>query len=997
MSVAAWSACGPVAKQAASPSQEPGSRASDNNPSFITPARWFASVTSTDATGYGTSRGGGKLVIVQGLRMQQAPDGSLERAAEFLPSTDAIAAVELPERFGGGYLYYVPGEETPLWRASAWTGKLVPLATVPLQADSVVPGLDRLYLSEERTGEMLAVDPKSGQLMDLGPLPPAPTYGTMAFADAWFGAVEVPYLGILATFDAGDSWNPAQRPERHVALVGNKILLQGAPQESVLVLEPSGRIHPLASQPRLPHLEQDESAVRLSRGVAPAKADPRVRAPAPRLSDALRKATLHGWPDTSSTAVFAEGAALARVRLKDGKLLDYAPRVFGREGGACHALALGDDFGFVCSEPDSATTVYRFVRPLGAERLFSFAEPRQVISSGNGSLVVRGACSPNAKRNGSGASARSFCVWGPDKGLQELPAHGDPRVLRAVALRDGRAVVLTPPRPREPGELVLFEDNGHSSSRRLRPPPDADASTRALLESGLWLDGAVETPEGKLGLWVVGAEGYAGTRVELDGSMSVGPAQDPGDQTLFAGLLAFGIADNATAKESVDGGLSWKGLELPAANAFPEPDERTEGTEAGCSRIGCAFGAWLRVGWLAPARGSSGLAQAPMPKPVVLPPPAGGHWNFECAPTGAQSPARLPGRKTRGSDEDDGTGPTESWRPLYGSGPRALGPNAIGFGYNVTNQETELNAYAWGPRGTSWEQAGRWQLFVAPAAGVSRPVWSTSISRSPWNDAVSAAEALGRSPSGSANIWSVEMEPSGEAGVLRCAGPNGVNLYLFEQNRSIVPVVDAPSQVSRLLGVAKVGDRWYFGVKGGSVEFLVYALEGNRAELLAEYDELSRRLEPRLVRDNRSRSLAIWTKDAKMRGAATTWYVYPLDAKTGRVSEPLVLSPKMLGAPPRPCDPDSEGWVLDGEPPVQPLVLLPDASDDADSPRGVSARLLAGAQGLCLAGLTARADENATSGMRAAPHGPNPTRPSTVLALQSTEATGRRRELRCVE
>jgi hypothetical protein len=996
MGVSALAACGPPAKQAAAPGAGAGSRPSDANPSFVTPARWFASVTSADATSYGTSPAGGRLAIVQGLRMEQAPDGSLERAADFLPSTDTIAALELPPRFGGGYLYYVPGEETPLWRSSTWTGKLVPLARAPLQADSVVPGLDRLYVSEERTGEILAFDPESGRLSDLGPLPAAPAYGSMAFVDEWFGAVEVPYLGLLATFDAGDSWHPVRLPGRHVALMHDKLVLRGASQDSALVLEPSGRLHPLASGPKPTHLDEDEQPLRPSRGVAPTPAGPRAREPAPRLSDTLRKATLHGWPDTSSTAVFAEGGALVRIRLRDGKLLDYAERVFGRESGACHALALGDDFGFVCSEPSQATTVYRFVRPLGAERILVFAGPRQVLSSGNGSLVIRGACRPDAK-NGSGASVPSFCVWGPKTGLRELPAQGNPGVLRAVALRDGRAVVLAPPRPAKPGQLVIFETRGRSSSRNLRTPAEADASTRALLDSGLWLDGGVETRQGKLAFWVVGPEGYTGVRVDLDGSVSVGPSQDPADQTLFAGLLAFGIDDSGTAKESIDGGLSWKGLELPAAHAFPEPNERQSGAEAGCSRIGCAFGAWLRVGWLAPARGSSGLVQAPMPKPVVLPAPAGGRWNFECALTGAQSPPRVPANKNRGSEDDDGTGPTESWQPLYGAAPRALGPRADGFGYHLADRDTQLNAYAWAPRGASWEQAGRWQIFVAPAGAVSSPAWSTSISRSPWADAASAAEAFGRSPSGSPNTWSVELEPSGEAGVLRNASPNGVQLYLFERGRSIVPVLDPPSSVSRLLGAAKVGDRWYFGVKGGAVEFLVYTLQGNRAELLATYSELSRRLEPRLVRDNRSQSLAIWARDTRMRGAATTWYLYPLDAKTGRVGEPLVLSPRMLGAPPRPCDPDFEGWVLDGEPPVQPLVQLLDASDDADSPRGVSARLLAGAQGLCLAGLRARADANATSGVRVAPGGPNPTRPSTVLALQSTETAGRRRELRCVE
>lgn len=997
MSVSVLSACGPTTKHAASPKSDVGPTAVRSNPTFITPARWFASVTSPDATSHGTNRSGSRLVIVKGLRMEEAPDGSLARAAEFLPSMDPIVSLELPDRFGGGYLYYASSEDTAFWRSSTWTGKLKSLAEVPLETNTVVAGLDRLYLTEEHAGEVLAIDPDSGQLLDLGPLPPAPAYGSMAFLDAWFGAVEVPYLGVMATFDAGDSWHPVRLPGlRGVERVAHQLVLRGAAQD--LALEPSGRLHPLASDPVSTHRPNDENGLLLSRNPAAAQADPRDRPPRPRLTDALRKATLHGWPDTSSTAVLAEGGALARIRLSDGKLLDYAARMFGREGGACHALALENGFGFVCSEPDSATTVYRFVAPLGVERLFGFPEPRQIMSSGNGSLVIRGACTANRAQRGGAASAPSYCVWGPETGLREIPVHGDPRAVRAVALRNGSAALITPPRAERPGELALIGQDGSASLRQLRLAPGADKSTGALLGSGFWLDGATETAQGELAVWVASSTRFAGIRVGLDGRVSVGPVQEGVDQTLFSGLLALGIDDTGTARESVDGGLGWKGLELPATDIFPEPNERKGGAEAGCSRVGCAFGAWLRVGWLAPAHGRSGLDVAEVPKMVTVVPPAGGRWRFECAFTGKQSVPRATSKRPATNEDEDDNGPAESWLPLYGSAPRAPGPNSTGLSYKVTDRNAELHAYVWGPRGAPWEQGGRWQLVVSPTAAVSSPAWSTSISRSPWNDMASAAETFGRSPSGNATTWSIELEPSGEAGILRSSSPSGVTLYLFERGRSIVPLVDAPAQVSRLLGLAKVGDHWYFAVKGGSLDFRVYQLRGNRAELLAEYGEVSRRLEPRLVRDDRARALGIWAKNTKMRGAATTWYVYPLEARTGRVSDPLVLTPQMLGAPPRPCGPNSEGWILDGDPPVQPLVQLVGAPEDTDNPRGVTARLLAGAQGLCIAALSARIDgDKAAFGARTAPHGPNPTRPSTVLALQSTEATGRRRELRCIQ
>src|SRR5205807_1131554 len=61
------------------------------------------------------------LYLLGGLRVAGHDDGRIERAQDRF-GAGAIDVIELPERLGGGYLFYLSdGRTTKLWRADGWT------------------------------------------------------------------------------------------------------------------------------------------------------------------------------------------------------------------------------------------------------------------------------------------------------------------------------------------------------------------------------------------------------------------------------------------------------------------------------------------------------------------------------------------------------------------------------------------------------------------------------------------------------------------------------------------------------------------------------------------------------------------------------------------------------------------------------------------------------------------------------------------------------------
>jgi hypothetical protein len=1018
LALAALAVLGCGGKQAAAPhaaGTDPKQGGGEPAPAFITPARVIALPDVSVATASFADEDGSLRLIVQGMRIRERVDGSLERARQLLPAGRQIRTLELPERLGGGTLFYTDASgASQVWRAKSWAGELEPLANLDADVEAIVDGFDRLYVLDRRAFEVLALDPATGKLTDVGALPAAPAYTGLVFADAWRAAVEVPFRGVLVTFDAGASWQPSPIQQSYgLELSRGEIVVTTATGKYVVERSGALRLHDAQAG--------GDAAFRGAASLSPpGPGEPAGRAREPALPSPpgplgrrpLRSAVLHGWPDSPRTAVVVENGTLGRVRLSDGTLLDVAERT--QVEGACHGIRLGEGFGFVCAEERGATIVHQFEPPLSLQPILRFEEPRYVAASGNGGIVVRGRCQGPAQE-----SSGVYCIRSAEGALREIRVRGDIGVERVVALGDGRAAVLVPPRLGAPGLLTLVDAAGRANSVKLKLPK-TEAPTLALLKKGLWLDGFVEHKPGELAGWVVAAGPFVGVRVKLDGTVRVGKVENDIERVLLSGPLALVLGRTGLAAESTDGGISWREIDLPADTA---PGSRPGGPggaeERGCSPVGCAFGSWLRVGWRGKKSDKSELETVePPPSTVGLPIPSG-RWQLTCLPTGASGgtndkraappPPRYPSYHRYGGMYGAGGAPTPDaiengpWAHFMGAAPPTKKPGDVGFDYGTEYAELQLRGYAWGARGASWDRVGNWLVRGYDRFSLERAIWSTATTRTPWPDMVTAAQVFGQDLGmGMASGWSATFDPSGRAAVLVVNSRGTLELFLAEEGRSITPVEDAQRWgIAQISGAVKLGSTWYVGSLLSGSAFRIFKIDGSRIDLFGDYPlrgsyRGSSTLGASVVRSQRGDALGIWANARKTRGAASSWYVYPVDLETARVDEPLELTPEMLGDTPGICGSEADGWLLEGEAPVMPYVDFA-GSADAVRARKVEARLLVSAFGACIDALSAQAETHVpdvlgradTSAWTAA------GRLSAPLVLSDRARVGQRWAFRC--
>ena len=990
-----------VGSEATTPSAEAKPQATA--PAYVTPAHLLVYPDETESRAVAQEPDGSRRLVAHGMRLVLHADGRIDRAEEVFSTHQAVRALELPPRLGGGHLLYVNGSQSALiWRAKTWTGKLEPFANLDFEVADLVPGFDRIYAFDEGRTEVWPLDPATGAAADPGALPPSPDYGNMAFADAWLGAVEVPLRGVLVTFDAGATWRPLGRD------VGGALgIEQGQLVIGEDVLDAFGRLRRRSSEASSNQLfrgaaalagaesfvrEPDEVEAEDARGTLP-PAGPFGRKP-------LRTAVLYGWPLGGRTAVVAAGGALGHIRLRDGKLLDVAERAYP-DGGPCQAVALGEGIGFVCGREGGGTVVYRFELPLSMHPVLSFDDPRFVGSSGNGALVIRGSCSTTSD---AAAGQTRYCIRTRQGTLKPISITGDRGVERIVSLRDGRTVVLMPPRPGAAGGLVIIEADGSTRPVKLRLPK-RDRKLAKLLRTGLWMEGFVEYPAGKLSGWVVAGGPFVGVRVGLNGKVRVGRLRSEVEHTLLAGRLALSLGTEGQALQSTNGGLDWREFDLPVQSArlFERGrDEAEAGIERGCSAVGCAFGPWVRIGWL--RRKDDPQLPTPEPPPETVRSSAqGGRWNLSCAPTGEGAGPRAARRAARSRTPRHTPGPhpasglrSTDWADFLGRRAPPKRPGQLGFDTGTEHLDVQIHGYAWGDPSSDWKRQGKWQILASDRFSMTRSVWATAVSRSPWANAPEAGGAFGQdSPAN----WSVALEPSGRAGVLSINNTGSRELYLIEEGRSIVPLRDAARwEVTHPAGAVKVGGAWYVGHRGSS-GFRLFRVDGDRIDLLRYYPVLSStnsssRLLSSVVRNDAADALGIWVRDLQMRGAATRWFVYPVHPETGAVDEPVVLRPEQLGEMPPPCSEGDDGWLLEGSPPVDPYVDLV-GLESVRAPRRLTARLLAHPRGLCVDSLAARAESPLPTRLPGRSAELDPHRPTVLMVMSDRARSSGRWGFRC--
>lgn len=980
-------------------------RGASSPPTLSSKPRWFPVVDDAEPRLFELDADGSARIVERGLRLVEHSDGRLERAEALLPD-GPLGALLLPPRLGQGFLFYsVADESTRFWRAPSWTGQLVPLVRLPFEVAEVRAGFDRLYAVSNRTRAVVGIDPAGGALVGRGSLPGSPAYGGMAFGDAWLGAVEVDIRGALVTFDAGLSFHPVRAPMTVPGVFeqGGRIVL--GTTRGAFSLEPSGE------------LERVDGPVDTGTGEGPVRAVPvpdddtdsdddvgTTRASSGALGPRpLEVAVLHGMPDSAGTAVVVANGALARVDLTDGRVVAIDSHA-APPGTTCKGIPLFAGIGFVCGAGRGGTTIYAFRPPLALVPVISFHEPRVVSPGGSGALAVSGPCP------GSPPSPEAtYCIVGATGRMREIRVRGDVGAERVVALKDGRAVVVVPPRLGAAGQLTIITEDGKTDS----VPLSVDAlpsDSRRLVSRGLWLSGIAEVEVDKLGGWVAGSSSFVGIRVDLDGKIAAGSVREGVGRASFSGRFAIVTDEHGGGRQTTDGGMTWFDLALPAA-ADPTAAVAAD-HERGCSPVGCSIGPWLRVGW---SRGSDSgaLTNAADPPIAKLAPAPIVSWSLSCAPSGETEGPREASSLVRKSGVVAPKSPpvadsshlalaeldSTAFRPFLGVPAPLRAPDDLGFDFGTEDQTIQIRGYAWGARGVAWDRAGSWLVRVADRFSVRRGIWSTAPSRTPWPDAAAAAEMFGSEPTHRiSSEWLPFLDPLGDGGIVLLRAGTSTELSIVERDRAIVVVKNASELIGErpLAGTVKVDGKWYAGFIPGPRAFEIFTAESGTLSVLASYPRYTEEGDVRIVRTATGGGLGIWAVargQEGTRGGGDTWFVYPIDTRTGAAAAPLVVTRDQLAHAPRPCELEEDGWVLVHD--VSPSIARVEFTHVTETPSvaRISARLKLGTRGLCLDAMAAQVEGDPPRDLKMRGV---PTWPSRTLSLAlSDRVSDRRWGFRC--
>jgi hypothetical protein len=923
-----------------------------------------------EARAWGVEPGGGTRAIVAGVRIISFPDGAILAANDRLPA-NPTSVVALPERLGSGFLFPVANH---VWRTETWLGPPTPLLTTPFQIAQALVGLDRVYVRSAQ-GTPVALDPRTGARLDLGPVPASPNIGRLAALDAWRGIAIVDLRGVLVTLDAGSSWRPIAlpiEPNDVVALEG-RFAVSGPDagrQVQWWEVRPDGQTGVLSSPP----------AVSAAPGYGPSPADPLARTFGPR---PLVIAIEDGWPLVDGSALVARDGALARVRLSDGALVETVANAFSLKPARCHPISLAHPrdrtaLAFVCGEPRGQTAIY--VWEASSSRLVElrrFREPREVLGFGNGALAARGPCAADAGDQPHEGD-QPWCLMLPGGAWAEMHFRGD-EVDRArlVVLSDGRAALVHPPRD---GELstarLTITDGERSQNLPLSMPMLHDDVARAL-RLGVWMDGFEERRPGVMGGWIDAAGSVVGVEIALDGDTRVGEYIRDAGAPVVSGRLAFGWTASRRGFETTDGGMTWtKEIDLPDPIGAP-----SVGRERACGPVGCLTAGWMRIGW--------GVAD---PTPGAQPPPpisfgtarSAPALQLECEPTAGKPPEPKPstaritaagafpalGRPwTGGLPSAAVSAPVSTFPVFAGRAGPAIPADSLGVWREASGGlERPLRGvpvahlYAWGPKGGEWEQLGRWQVRWQWPWGGWADARSSANVPAPWPGLDAARRALVG--------WGIVASGDDADHALliarRALGPPGTDALLLESDRAPVEVQrPGGDPLPEAEGAVRIGGRWYLVTAQAPAELsatVIWRLEGSAARELARVPRGGFETRPplHLARrsDGKALGLVVEGQPDVQRGGLL--WVSGVDLETGAVGDPQPLAPIDLSdRTVSVCAGDDAGWQIDL--PYPGAVRLHAGAGWSSSLQGVMARMRLSPERACVERVLGSADAYASS------------------------------------
>ncbi|HEY1696794.1 MAG TPA: hypothetical protein VGG39_31755 [Polyangiaceae bacterium] len=928
-------------------------------------------LAAVEGRAWGTSAGGGARRIVAGERVVSWGDGSIAASPDRLAGTPE-AVVELPERMGGGFVFAIGPR---LWQSDAWLARAVPVATLGGPIASLSVGLDRVYVRAQ-AGGVVGYDPAKHAIVGLGPVPATPTLGQVAAIDAWRAVAVADLRGAMITLDAGSTWRALPVPIEPLDLVlaGDAIAVggnDGARTMQWWEVRADGQVGRLGS-----------GAGALDAITAPVVHGARTSGDADRDPDAdaasrafgprpLAAAIADGWPLTDGTAVVARDGAMARVRLSDGALVETVRDAFPLAPARCHPFDLADlradvprdargashaadagAFGFACGEARGRTVLYRFDGRSGRlVEMRRFDGPREVLSSGNGAIAVRGGCAPDAggdvpgePDDGSVADV-AYCL---------LPAGGDWREMhfrnqaphalpddidraRVVVLSDGRVALVRPPRDADVTTARITITDGTTLQDVAVKMPAMRADVSRAVRIGLWMDGFEERRPGVLGGWIDAGGSLLGIELALDGTATLGTYLHAAGDVFVSGRYGLGWSASRRGTETTDGGMTWKDLELPEPIAPPRAVK-----ERACGPVGCIAAGWMRVGWgegekahakeaparvFTPSRGAPPLrlsCEALSGKPVEQA-AAAGATKGRASPPRARTGVPFPPPLLMMSPAVQGL--TDLGRFLARPAP-ALAPDESGVAVDVTGgmETVEQGAPyaridAWGPSTGDWDQLGRWRIYWLWPFGGWPEERASATAPSPWTGLDAARRAL--VPNGaSVSRWLLATGDDADHALLvgrHLSSPPTAEVLELEADRAPMEVRRAGGEpLPDVEAAVRAGSRWYLATAepaGDVAATVVWMLDGSQAREIARLPRTV--AEPhggvRLARrmDGRALGVLVDGQPAGDGGPYERW-VASVDLETGAVGEPEELAPFDLSDRSIAfCTGDDSGWQVD--------------------------------------------------------------------------------------
>lgn len=935
------------ARTASAPSRSlaPQSKPQDSwmQPVIVAPSRVLPDIPpETKPVGYG--RDGSRLYLLHQMRVVERPSGALERAAGLLPAgRSKVDAVALPARLGGGYLFYASSpSQTQLWHAADWLAPLQPVARVPHSLHELIVGFDRLYLRSRSS--LLALDLASGKLVGLGPLPVPFDLGPMHFADAWRAVVVSDVRGAMATFDAGASWRPLgiNQPVRAITSRDGHFLIRG--DEDSFVLAPDGTLT-------------------IARHASMKREEPGRASHVGTSRFALRRAIERGVPLDARRVLVATEGRLEVVDVGQGTVLQTIERAYPSSYAECIGMRVGRGPGFACGQLRGPTTV--FEASDGAMRpVLQWPEPRMVIPSGNGAVVVRAPCPGTKPVEGTA----QYCVRGVSGALRDVQLRGDLGAERIAGLSDGSVAVLIAPRPGADGRLVLLR-GGQAWTISLNFG-DMPQAMRAAIHRGTWLRGVQEVKPGVLGVWVEQAGQVQGLQMGLDGRVTAGQPQRSPATTLVSGRYALTWNESGEAMDTVDGGLTWEPVLLPA-----RVTKRERPQMRGCSAVGCISEGWLRVGW-GKARDQGDLKPEEPPSTASAPGFDYKAMRLTCVFTGRSSPAPKPLPAPASHEPKDlhvmrrtRTG----WGPFGALEAPNLASSHTGYSTGIEYAQFRYRVYAWGPKLGDWSRHGSWVVrFDYPYDPLSLPISSAVSSSPPWPDATAAARSVG-------SLSVTVFDPASQTAVLGwCSAPRQCSLYGVMAGQPPLPFYTSePDGLPTIESMVRTESGWtMLARRHGEYSQLWQVDVAGHATKVRDLPRVRMSLQPdmKLVRRARSPGVGLWLGAAE---GHRDWLVLPIDSRTAQVLDAVSLGPRDLGGrlPPR-CEPDQDGWVIETQFPVPPRLRL-----EAAGPVGNDTRALLRVDGskVCVQALSTRV---ATGELDGQPRGAAPATAVTTVALE---------------